>query len=143
MRSAVPPTALPWPGIGGAGQGDLRAVGPRLARIPKKHRWRSAVDVYEGICRREKQLGLVPGVELFTTYEQLAGLGEVHKTTVGKALRRLAALGLITFVLGSGSGRTPRDRVASRVGRVVPIPTPPGSPYTRNRRRWREATLYR
>ncbi len=94
----------------------------------KKHRWRSAVDVYEGICRREKQLGLVPGVELFTTYEQLAGLGEVHKTTVGKALRRLAALGLITFDPGSGSGPHSRDRVASRVGRVVPIPTPPGSP---------------
>jgi hypothetical protein len=94
----------------------------------KKRRWRSVVDVYEAICRREKQLRLAPGVELRTTYDQLAGLAGVHKTTVGDALRRLAELNLIVFEAGSGSGPHARDRVASKVVRVVPIPSPPGSP---------------
>ena len=94
----------------------------------KKKRWRAAIDVYEAICRRERQLRLAPGVELLTSYEQLSELAEVHKTTVGDALRRLEALGLVTFQAGSGSGPHAHDRVASRVKRVVPIPAPPGSP---------------
>ncbi|MGI8708459.1 MAG: hypothetical protein ACR2LG_09700 [Actinomycetota bacterium] len=94
----------------------------------KKNRWRSAIDVYEAICRREKQLKFAPGVELFTTYEQLAELAGVNKTTVGDALRRLTELSLITFQAGSGSGPHSRDRVASKVRRVIPIPSPPGSP---------------
>lgn len=94
----------------------------------KKRRWRSEVEVYEAICRREKQLRLAPGVELFVTYEQLSELAVVHKTTVGKALTRLAELELISFEAGSGSGPHARDRKASKVARIVPIPLPPGSP---------------
>jgi hypothetical protein len=98
------------------------------ATFLKKRRWRADIDVYEAICRREKQLGLAPGVELLTSYRQLSDLAGVNKTTVGDALRRLAELGLVSFQAGSGSGPHARDRVPSRVSRVVPIPLPPGSP---------------
>jgi DNA-binding transcriptional ArsR family regulator len=91
----------------------------------KKRRWHSTVDVYSAICRREKQIGLAPGVELRTTYRQLAELADVDHTTVGDALRRLAELGLVEFTPGSGDGPHARNRVASRVRRVVPIPDPP------------------
>lgn len=89
----------------------------------KKNRWRSAIDVYEAVCRREKQLQLAPGVELFTTYEQLAELAGVNKTTVGDALRRLAGLGLVAFEAGSGSG--PMPGTGSPLGSGGWFPSPP------------------
>jgi hypothetical protein len=95
------------------------------AKQLKRSRRRSAIDVYAAICRREKQLHLAPGVELRTGYRQLAELAGVHYTTVGDALRQLSDLGLIEFVAGSGSGPNARDRVASAVRRITPIPGPP------------------
>ena len=91
-------------------------------------RWRfgRAADVYRAITVRERTLGIAPGSELRVTYKQLAALADgAHYTTVGRALPQLEALGLIEYTPGSGSGPHARDREASRVKRVIPIPSPP------------------
>lgn len=120
------------PAFAGKYQGPVKETFERFKELGwvaelKKRRQRAAIDVYEAICRREKQLHLAPGAELLTTYRQLGELGEVHPTTVGDALRHLHELGLISFVAGSGSGPHARDKTPSRVKRVVPIPRLPGS----------------
>ncbi len=91
----------------------------------RRRRFRSDIDVYRAICRSEIRLQLAPGAQILTTYRQLAELAEVHYTTVGDALTRLHQLGLIEFKAGSGDGPHARNRVASRVRRVVPIPRAP------------------
>jgi hypothetical protein len=90
----------------------------------RRRRLRSAVDVYHAVCRLEEARGFAPGSQMFTHYRQLAALAEVDPRTVGRALRNLEELGLVTFKPGRGSGPHARDRVASRVQRIVPIPQP-------------------
>ena len=121
------------PAFAGKYQGPVSETFERFQEIGwetllKKKRQRAAIDVYQAICRREKQLKLAPGAEILTSYRRLAELAGIHATTAGDGLRRLETLGLITFVAGSGSGPHARDRIPSKVRRVVPIPPPPGSP---------------
>jgi hypothetical protein len=93
----------------------------------RRKRWRAAIEVYRGICTREKQLGLAPGVGMLLPYNVLAEITGLHKTTVGPQYRRLEAEGLIQFEPGGGSGPYARDRKPSKVRRVVPIPASPGA----------------
>jgi hypothetical protein len=90
-----------------------------------------AIDTYRAICQREQQLQLAPGVELLTTYKQLAEIGGLHYTTVGNTLRKLDQLGLIHFEPGSGDGPHAKNRVPSRIRRVIPIPRLPSSEESR------------
>lgn len=108
-------------------QGVLNADFKQFARLGwvrhlKRRRRTSDVDVYRALCRRERELGLGPGVELLTSYKQLAEMAERHYTTIGKALRQLAADGLLSVEFGGGSGPHAHDRTPTRVRRVVPIP---------------------
>ena len=94
----------------------------------KRLRQQRAVDVYRGITVCEQQLGIAPGAELKTTYQQIADIEAIpSKSTVGNSLQALDTLGLIEFTPGGGDGPNARNRYASLVQRVVPIPTPPAS----------------
>lgn len=86
-----------------------------------KKRRHAAVSVYEAICSRERQLELAPGTWLWVTHQQLADLAAVEKKTVRLRLPDLAAAGLVEYVPGSGAKG---ERRASRLRRVVPIPSP-------------------
>src|SRR5262249_20550785 len=82
------------PAFAGKYQGPVRETFERFqalgwSALLKRQRQRAAIDVYEAICRREKQLRLAPGAELLTSYRLLAKLAGVHATTAGDALRRL------------------------------------------------------
>lgn len=94
---------------------------PERLRTKRQH---AAVAVYRAICEVEKERGFGAGSTLYVTYDQLARIAGVDKTTVGRALRQLSECGLITFVPGFGAGPNARNRKASEVARVVPIPTP-------------------
>jgi hypothetical protein len=120
------------PAFAGKYQGPVRETFERFEQRGwplhlRRRRMRAAIDVYRSLCQREKQLGLAAGVELLLSYDKQAVLAGCHRTTVGKALRQLAAEGLVLFEPGSGSGPSARDRKPSRVRRVVPIPLAPGS----------------
>lgn len=101
----------------------------------RRERFYVADEVYKAICVIERRLKFAPGSRLYTTYDKLALIAGCHKTTVGRALLKLAALGVIEFEPGSGSGPHARDRRASVIRRVVPIPPTPPQAYRRNNNR--------
>jgi hypothetical protein len=94
-------------------------------RYLRRRRWRASADVYEALCELESRRGFAAGAPMFTHYRQLAAIALVNPRTVGRALTILACLGVVIFQAGSGSGPNARDRVASRVQRIVPIPECP------------------
>jgi hypothetical protein len=95
----------------------------------KELRTVAAVETYRAICIREKDVGFAPGEAFCVSLRQLAVIaGHDHKT-VRRCAARLDRVGLIDFEPGSGSGPHARDRKASRVSRIVPIPSPSGIVY--------------
>ena len=92
------------------------------ADVFRRRRQYGALAVYRALCAREKQLSFSPGVRLFVSYQQLAALAGCDKRTVGRELRRLSELGLITFVPGFRAASN-GGKHASEVTRTTPIPT--------------------
>jgi hypothetical protein len=92
----------------------------------KQQRWSAAVDTYQAICFRERDLGFKDGAPLHVTYAWLGEHADRDKSKVGENCERLRRLGLLTlFERGSGSGPAARDRRASKVQRAIPIPPVP------------------
>lgn len=91
-------------------------------RALHRSRHPSAALVYEAIVERERQIGAADGARIYVSFEQLAQMAGVAKSTVRRSLNELTALGLIHFERGGGSGQYARDRKASQVQRVIPIP---------------------
>lgn len=85
----------------------------------------SAAPVYAAIVERERQIGAADGSKIHVTFGQLAEIASVAKSTVGRSLDELAKHRLIHFERGSGSGPSARDRKASLVQRVIPLPEVP------------------
>lgn len=117
------------PPFNGKYQGDRCQDFKRFRQLgwPKVLRTTATVETYKAICDREKELGLAPGSELRTSYRQLGQIGGHDHKTIGRCLKRLRQVGLVEFTEGSGSGPQAKDRTASVVKRVVPIPPPPSA----------------
>lgn len=93
----------------------------------KRQRFRTAIDVYQGICLRERQLALTNGVDLFINYRQIADLGGCSAGSVRSSLEVLAGLGLIEFKTGEKRSQGFKGK-ATEVKRVIPIPPVPRVP---------------
>lgn len=91
--------------------------------VLKRARLRSAVDVYWALCELELVRGFSCGNRLYVSYEQLEEKADVSKSTVRRSLMKLGEYGLVAFTPGLGRSG-PRNRWASEVSRVVPIPSP-------------------
>jgi hypothetical protein len=90
----------------------------------QRKRWGSSVDVYRAVCERERQLSFAPGSPILMSYRQLADWTGRDYSGIGRSLARLDDLRVLNFHRGSGSGPRAKDKVASKVQRVVPIPAP-------------------
>jgi len=85
----------------------------------------AAADVYRAICLIERQHGLSPGSPLFASYKKVAEFSGRDHSGIGRLLDVLWRISLLSvFERGSGSGPYARDRHASRIARMVPIPAP-------------------
>jgi hypothetical protein len=92
----------------------------------RRSRRASDVDWYRAICEVERERGIAPGGLLFVSYKQLARIAGRDHSKSGQGMHRLASDGLLReFLPGGGSGPHARDRRASRVARLVPIPPLP------------------
>ena len=90
-----------------------------------RHRHAAARDYYRALCLLEQERGLACGARLIASYRQIADRAERDYSHVGQNLDVLVAFGLVLFEPGSGSGPRARDRRASIVSRVMPIPPRP------------------
>ena len=106
-------------------EGIDRYIASGWPEFLRKNRWRGADDLYRALCRLEADRGFGTGATLLASYEELGRRSNMDKTNVGKCLRRLVSLELVSCRVGSGSGPHARDRRASEIARTIPIPFVP------------------
>jgi hypothetical protein len=114
-------------GVYGAGPEDYarfcRLGWPEFLRGKRRY---AAIEVYQAVCRIEQDRNFRSGAELRVTHHQLAEAAAVDRKTVSRCLLLLAGeYSLITYEAGSGSGPNSKDRQASKVKRLLPVPSPP------------------
>jgi hypothetical protein len=84
-----------------------------------------APKVYRAICVIEEDWNFRSGAPLHVSHQQIAKPVGLERRNVSRNLPHLAELELIAYTPGSGSGPNAKDRIASEIARMIPIPSPP------------------
>jgi hypothetical protein len=111
--------------VGPKGEDYQRFVRLGWPEALRRARRGAAANTYEAICELERKQGFAAGATIIASTTQFAELSGHSRRHVPENLLFLYKIGLLcVYAPGGGSGPSARDRKATTVARVVPIPEP-------------------